>query len=397
MRILTVGNMYPPHHQGGYEQDWAAGVAALRAAGHDVKVLVSDHREAGVAEPDPAYVERSLRWYWLDHEFPRRPLGERVAIERHNAAVLERVRAEFQPDLVSWWPMGGMSLALIERVRRGGLPALGVVYDDWMVYGPRVDGWQATWRGARRVLAPIAAAATGIPAQLHLGSAARWLFASDSVRRAAAGAADGLADTELLAPGLDEVFLNPAPEHEWGWRLLAPGRIDPRKGLLTAVSALAKLPAEATLTIAGGGDERHRAELEQLASRLGLAKRVVFEPPRPRPELTTLYAEADAVLFPVLWAEPFGLVPLEAMGIGRPVIASGRGGSAEFLRDGDNCLLHRPGDPHSLAAAITRLAESPDLRGRLRAGGLATAPQFARSRWNQRVVEEHERLITRTG
>lgn len=392
MRILTVGNMYPPHHQGGYEQDWAAGVAALRAAGHEVKVLVGDHREPGVEEPDPDYVERSLRWYWRDHEFPRRSLRERVAIERHNAAVLERVRGEFEPDLVSWWPMGGMSLALIERVRRAGLPALGVVYDDWMVYGPRVDGWQATWQGARRVLAPIAATATGIPTKLRLGSAGRWLFASDSVRRAAADAVDGLANTDLLPPGLDEVFLNPAPGRDWGWRLLAPGRIDPRKGLLTAVTALAQLPAEATLTIAGGGDDRHRAELEQLAAQLGLADRVVFEPPRPRSELAKLYAEADAVLFPVLWAEPFGLVPLEAMGIGRPVVASGRGGSAEFLRDGDNCLLHRPGDPQSLAAAITRLARSAGLRTRLREGGLATAPGFARSRWNQRVVDEHERL-----
>src|SRR5436190_20343497 len=227
---------------------------------------------------------------------------------------------------------------------------------------------------------------------MHLGSAARWLFASESVRHAATGAVDALVDTALLPPGLDEVFLNPAPERDWRWRLLAPGRIDPRKGLVTAVTALARLPTEATLTIAGGGDERHRAELGQLAAQLDVADRVAFEPPRPRAELVALYAEADAVLFPVLWPEPFGLVPLEAMGLGRPAVASGRGGSAEFLRDGENCLLHRPGDPNSLAAAITRLAESAQLRGQLREGGFATAPQFARSRWNERVVEEHERF-----
>src|SRR3954453_9674814 len=142
MRILTVGNMYPPHHLGGYEQDWAAGVAALRAAGHEVKVLVSDHREVGVIENDPPGVERSLRWYWHDHDFPRRGLRERLSIERHNQSVLDEAVATFRPDVVSWWPMGGMSLAMIERIRRRGIPALGVVYDDWMVYGPRVDGWQ---------------------------------------------------------------------------------------------------------------------------------------------------------------------------------------------------------------------------------------------------------------
>src|ERR1700756_4546228 len=107
MRVLTVGNMYPPHHLGGYEQDWAAGVAALRAAGHDVNVLVSDYRDPAVAEPAPVWARRRLRWYWRDHLFPHRRLGERLEIERHNAAVLKEQLQGFQPDLVSWWPMGG--------------------------------------------------------------------------------------------------------------------------------------------------------------------------------------------------------------------------------------------------------------------------------------------------
>src|SRR4051794_13744631 len=138
MRVLTVGNMYPPHHQGGYEQDWAAGVAALRSAGHEVEVLVSDHREAGVDDVTEDSVHRDLRWYWSNHEFPPRSLGEALGLERHNARVFAERLERFKPELVSWWPMGGLSLGLIEQARRRGLPALGVVYDDWMVYGPRV-------------------------------------------------------------------------------------------------------------------------------------------------------------------------------------------------------------------------------------------------------------------
>lgn len=396
MRVLTIGNMFPPHHQGGYEQDWAAGVAALQAAGHEVKVVVSDHRERGVHNADPAWVERTLRWYWHDHDFPRRSLTERIRIERGNARVLATELERFGPDLVSWWPMGGMSLALIERVQRAGLPALGVVYDDWMVYGPRVDGWQATWSGPKRALAPLAAATTHIPTPARFARAARWLFASDSVRCAAVNALGELPDTDLLPPGLDEVFLDPAPEQPWGWRLLAPGRLDPRKGLRTAVEALAQLPEQATLTIVGGGDERHRAELGELSTRIGLPGRVFFERPLPRERLAALYAACDAVLFPVEWAEPFGLVPLEAMGIGRPVVATGRGGSGEYLRDGENCLLHRAGDAAALAAAIERLAGDRQLRARLRAGGLATAPGYARLRWNERIVAEHERAASRS-
>ena len=72
MRILTVGNMYPPHHLGGYELTWRSAVEHLRAAGHDVHVLTTDfHLEV----PDPGFPEdpaarRDLRWYWHDHEFP---------------------------------------------------------------------------------------------------------------------------------------------------------------------------------------------------------------------------------------------------------------------------------------------------------------------------------------
>lgn len=317
MRVLTVGNMYPPHHQGGYEQDWAAGVAALRAAGHDVQVLVSDHREPGVGDVDEPDIFRDLRWYWHEHEFPKRSFREALAIERHNAAVLaQRIKA-FAPDVVSWWPLGGLSIGLVEQVRRRSLPAIGVVYDDWMVYGPRVDAWQARWARRRtRAVAPVVGGITNLPTRVDLSAAARWLFASESVRSAALGAVGELPDTALLAPGLDDVFLEQAPPRDWTWSLLAPGRLDRRKGLGTAVEALARLP-QARLTIVGSGDDRYAGELHALAERLGVAGRLAIEPPRPRPELVKAYAYADAVVFPVEWAEPFGLVPLEAMGIGR--------------------------------------------------------------------------------
>ena len=122
MRVLTVGNMYPPHHQGGYELLWRASVEQLRAAGHEVRVLTTDHRED---DPDPgldegADVHRELRWYWSDHEFPQLSVGDRRALERHNLTVFDRHRADFAPDAVAWWAMGGMSLSLLERARSRG-------------------------------------------------------------------------------------------------------------------------------------------------------------------------------------------------------------------------------------------------------------------------------------
>jgi glycosyltransferase involved in cell wall biosynthesis len=90
-----------------------------------------------------------------------------------------------------------------------------------------------------------------------------------------------------------------------------------------------------------------------------------------------VYEEADAILFPVQWEEPWGLVPLEAMAVGRPVVATGTGGSREYLADGENCLLFdRAGGGPALAAALHRLAGDEDLRLAIRNGGMATAARF---------------------
>src|ERR1700736_5501624 len=85
VRVLTVGNMYPPHHTGGYELVWRAAVEHLRAAGHEVRVLTTDHHTAA-GETDGPGIHRELRWYWRDHRYPRRGLLACLRVERHNLA-----------------------------------------------------------------------------------------------------------------------------------------------------------------------------------------------------------------------------------------------------------------------------------------------------------------------
>src|SRR5204863_4972995 len=106
VRILCVGNIYPPQAPGGgYELTWQSSVRLLRARGHEVRVLTSDHREAGVDRPDEADVHRELRWYWRDHAFPRLPWRERLELERRNAATFGRHLEEHRTDVVCWWGM----------------------------------------------------------------------------------------------------------------------------------------------------------------------------------------------------------------------------------------------------------------------------------------------------
>ncbi|HEX6116163.1 MAG TPA: glycosyltransferase [Solirubrobacterales bacterium] len=390
MRILTVGNMYPPHHQGGYEAIWQGAVRHLRRAGHEVRVLTTDHREPGAGDEVDAGVHRELRWYWRDHDFPRLGRRERFRLERANAAVFDRHLADFAPDVVGWWAMGGMSLSLIERARRAGLAAHAVVCDAWTVYAPEVDGWTRMFAG-RPGAARVAEWAGGIPARVDLAALGPFLFLSRALFDEARERWPGL-EGEVGHRGPDrDLFPAAPPAAEWGWRLLYVGRVDPRKGIDTAIAALAELGPEATLAVYGRGDPGHREELRALAARLGVAERVEFAE-APRDRLASVYAGADALVFPVAWPEPWGLVPLEAMSVGRPVVATGTGGSGEYLRDGENCLRFDPAEgPSALAAALRRLAAEPGLRERLRAGGLETVERLERRPFDVEV----ERLCAR--
>jgi glycogen synthase len=385
VRVLTVGNLYPPHHFGGYEQVWASAVGHLRAQGHHVDVLATEYRHPGVAEPDGPGVYRSLRWYWRDHEFAAVGPRARVATERHNHAVLARALENGRPDVVSFWSMGGMSHGLIEAVRRRELPMVAFVHDQWLDYGRVTDQWTRLFLGRKGVLAPAAERLVGVPARVDYGRAGRYVFVSEFIRARALALPLGLRDTAVAHSGIDPAFLHAEERPSWGWRLLHVGRLHPDKGIHDAVEALAQLPDTATLTFAGTWDPREEDSLAGIIERLGLARRVTMLGRRPPAEVARLYRSHDALLFPVRWDEPWGLVPLEAMGAGCPVVATGRGGSGEYLRDGDNSLLVPPRDPPALAAAVTRLAGDPGLRERLRRGGLETAPRHTEPRFNAEV------------
>jgi glycogen synthase len=381
--------MYPPHHFGGYELVWQSSMRHLERQGHDVRVLTTDLRTDS-DHPDDQYVRRELRWYWREHAFPRLSRMERVRLERWNARVLERELHDFRPDVVSWWSMGGMSLSLLERVRRRGIPAVAFVHDDWLEYGPKVDGWLRPLGVRPRWAASLAERLVGVPGRVDFAGAARYLFVSETTRRRALDTGLSPVSSGVAHSGIEAAFLDPAPEREWSWSLLYVGRLDPRKGVDTAVEALAQLPAEASLTLVGGWDEREEGRLSGLAAELGVADRLHLAGQRTRAEVHAAYADADAVVFPVRWEEPWGLVPLEAMGRGRPVLATGRGGSGEYLRDGVNCVLFEAGDPAGLRAAVTRVAGDPGLRQVLRDGGLETASRHTEDGFNERVLAELE-------
>jgi glycogen(starch) synthase len=379
--ILVVTNMYPPHWLGGYELSCRDVVARWRRRGHRVSVLTTTLRLAGRSGgPDDgapeSEVRRELAFYWDDHELVNPRPWRRWAIERANQRRLRKALVETAPDVVSVWNMGAMSLGLLATVHRAGIPMVLVVCDDWLVYGPRLDPWTRMFfdHGRRARLARwLTRLPTGPPDLDRVGPAC---FVSDFTRRRAREWSRwSLPRSAVVYSGIDPADFpldRLAPRSGWDWRLLFVGRLDDRKGVETLIRALALLPGEATLDVVGPGPEAYVARLRELVAELNLAGRVRFRQV-PRAELGAVYAAADVFVFPSEWDEPFGLVPVEAMACATPVVATGTGGSAEFLADGVNCLRYPVGDATALAAAVERLAGDPGLRARLVAAGRSTA------------------------
>jgi rhamnosyl/mannosyltransferase len=179
----------------------------------------------------------------------------------------------------------------------------------------------------------------------------------------------GIDTTPYAAPTAEDrreaARLRAAHAPDGGPLWLAAGRLIYYKGLSTALRALAK--TEGTLLIIGEGPDR--AALEAEAARLGVARRAVF--PGKVASLVPYYLAADAFWFPSnARSEAFGLVQVEAMAAGCPVIntAIPYSGVSWVCRDGESGLTVPVDDPDALAAAARRLATEPGLRARLSAG-----------------------------
>jgi D-inositol-3-phosphate glycosyltransferase len=191
----------------------------------------------------------------------------------------------------------------------------------------------------------------------------------------------------VIPPGVDTSHFYPIPADEakefvgipCGARLLLfVGRIEPLKGIDTLFEAMAILQrqgvlaeCEVCLAVIGGEPDAdpekmtsEMARLQELRDRLGLERLVTFLGRRDQDTLQYYYSAAEAVIVPSHY-ESFGLVALEAMACGTPVVASETGGLVFLVRDGETGFHVPVGDAASLAERLGRLILEPDLRERL--------------------------------
>lgn len=150
------------------------------------------------------------------------------------------------------------------------------------------------------------------------------------------------------------------------------GRLVREKGVQVAIEALSRVAAPLRLVVAGRGPQE--PELRNLAQHLGVADRVHFVGRVTDAEKGAWLQGAAAGLVPSLY-EPFGIVALEVMAAGVPVVVSATGGLSEIVADGvDGCKVP-PGDAAALADAISGLVADPGRAGALAAAGLAKAAE----------------------
>jgi D-inositol-3-phosphate glycosyltransferase len=190
-----------------------------------------------------------------------------------------------------------------------------------------------------------------------------------------------------IPPGVDVSRFYPIPEDEAkeviGLKkcprlLLFVGRIEPLKGVDTLIRALALIRESGvfesecySLAIIGGDPDAapeemsaEMARLQNLSNELGLGDLVVFLGKRSKEMLPYYYSAAEILIMPSHY-ESFGMVALEAMACGTPVIASQVGGLAFLVQDGITGFVVPGGDPLALSKTLTELILQPELRARL--------------------------------
>jgi glycosyltransferase involved in cell wall biosynthesis len=183
--------------------------------------------------------------------------------------------------------------------------------------------------------------------------------------------------THVAAPGANHL---PAPVEspavvtaDGGLRVLAVGNVSRRKQIHVVVAALCQLPAAVrwSLTIAGRTDVEpgYTAQVQAQIAAGAAAARVTWAGRLTDDELVAAYRSHDLLALPSY--EGFGIVYLEAMRFGLPVIAARSGAAHEIVRHGENGFLAPPGDAAALAQILTALAADPALRRQLSAAARA--------------------------
>jgi D-inositol-3-phosphate glycosyltransferase len=221
----------------------------------------------------------------------------------------------------------------------------------------------------------------------------------------------------LVPPGVDLELFQPHDQEDArreldlpdGPLILFVGRIDPVKGIDTLFHAFQRLinsrdwmGAEPKLVFIGGlirtssdGEnmDDDLRDLAECAERLGVSKHVLFRGSQPRDRLPLYYSAVDLCVVPSRY-ESFGLVAVEAMACGTPIVASRVGGLQFTIRDGEYGLLVPHSEPDALSSALQRVLTDERLASKLRAGARRAAIRYSWQMVTSSVIDVYQDLVS---
>lgn len=255
----------------------------------------------------------------------------------------------------------------------------------------RVNGEKQVLRRANRVVVATLAELTQL----------RFLYKADSSKMT------------IIPPGVDLSHFYPIPSDEAkvyvGLKpedrmVLFVGRIEPLKGVDTLINAMCCLQLDDTsrpvhLAIIGGDPSASREDmtvemkrLQTLCDELVLGQTVVFLGKRDQDKLPYFYSAAEVLVMPSHY-ESFGMVALEAMACGTPVIASEVGGLAYLVRDGETGFTIPAEEPDTLCEKLTWLLNDQELHTRMSSQAAKYAQDYAWDKIADQIVNEYKKLL----
>ena len=401
MKVLFIVTAYP-RHEGDVITPWMGEtIDRLKAGGTDVEVLAPSYRGSDTGSIGGVRV----------HRFRYAPAF--LETLTHDMPAVERIRRNpaFLGLLPGYVAAGSRAAARIAREGR-----FDVVHAFWPIP-------HGLFGVAARKASDAALVSTFFSAELTWDGATRRVFApvirkvvdaSDAVTVISAYTGQRLREYSPDVKTVTIPFGAAAVEHgnidsrrprDAGdpFELLFVGRLVRRKGVPVLLDAVNKLRDDPRLTlrIVGGGPEK--AALETQARLLGLGDRVVFEGVVTAEAIQGFFTRCDALVLPAIVTETgdtegLGVVLIEAMGYGKPVIGSAVGGILDVIPDNDTGLLVPPGDADALALAIRRAMDEPAELGRIAQNGTRFAAKaFGWDEIVTRLSEVYESAVAARG
>jgi glycosyltransferase involved in cell wall biosynthesis len=371
VKVLYLVSAYP-RAPGDVITPWLVEtIRRLGARGVGVEVLAPAYRGLASGTLDGVPVHRfryaPRRWETLTHDqtapdrIRERPLFFGLVpgyVAAGSVAAARLARSGRFDALHAFWPLPHGLIGLAAK-RASGVPLVSTFF-----------GVELTWmEGQLPFLAPVLRRIVrGSDAVTAIST-----YTAGRLRRAVPGVEPAIVPFGATVEPGGRPPLPPRPP-TGAFELLFAGRLVERKGVHLLLDALARLADGPPVMLHVVGDGPERPRLEARARELGLGAGVFFHGFVPREALELRMATCDAFVLPAVVdakgdTEGLGVVLLEAMSYGKPVVASAAGGIVDIVRNGRNGYLVPPGDAAALAGAVARLMRDPAAAAEMGARG----------------------------